>query len=344
MTPSTARKFLPVFKLRLGTKALIGATLLIVLNTALVIGAGYWSLTSEFADRARRDIETNSRTLALAFAESFKDAKVTLKDGVVSRIEIPEIPELKDHAIVDRAVSYVGGNATLFVYDEATSQFIRRSTNVKKENGDRAVGTQLAADHPGQAVLRRGQAYQGPAVLFGKSFMTSYFPILNPAGKVIGILYVGIAMAQLDAMLTQAIETMAIAAAFAALLVLALTVLIVRRVTKPLASVTDALTAIAEGKSDVEITCDDRSDEIGDMARTVAVFRSNAQERRRLRDEQAASAVAAAEERKTELRGFVDAFQASVGGIVDKVLDSAAEFERIARQLTETARTTADLS
>jgi methyl-accepting chemotaxis protein len=344
MTPSSARKFLPTLKFKLGTKALIGATMVIVVNTALVIGAAYWSLTSDFAERARRDIETNARTLALAFAETFKDAKVTLKDGVVSRIEIPEIPDLKDHAIVDRAVSYVGGNATLFVYDDATSQFVRRSTNVKKENGERAVGTQLAADHPAQAVLRRGQAYQGPAVLFGKSFMTSYFPVLNPAGKVIGILYVGIPMAQLDAMLTQAIETMVIAAVFAALLVLALTMLVVRRVTKPLASVTAALTAIAEGRSDVEIACDDRGDEIGDMARTVAIFRSNALERRRLRDEQAAGAVAAAEGRKSELRGFVDAFQASVGGIVDNVLNSSAEFERVARQLTETARTTAELS
>src|SRR5215813_6430206 len=208
MTLAPTGKFRPTLKLKLGTKALICAALVIAVNTALVIGAGYWSLTSEFADRARRDIETNSRTLALAFAESFKDAKVTLKDGVVSRIEIPEIPELKDHAIVDRAVSYVGGNATLFVYDEATSQFIRRSTNVKKENGERAVGTQLAADHPGQAVLRRGQAYQGPAVLFGKTFMTSYFPVSSPAGKVIGILYVGVPVAQLDAMLTQAVRTM----------------------------------------------------------------------------------------------------------------------------------------
>ena len=61
------------------------------------------------------------------------------------------MPDFKDHAIVDRAVSYVGGNATLFVFDDASGQFVRRSTNVKKENGDRAVGTQLAADHPAQA-------------------------------------------------------------------------------------------------------------------------------------------------------------------------------------------------
>ena len=111
----------------------------------------------------------------------------------------------------------VGGNATLFVYDDASNQFVRRSTNVKKENGDRAVGTQLAPDHPGQAVLRKGQPYKGPAVLFGKSFMTAYYPVMNPSGKVIGILYVGIAMAEYEAMLAQAIQTMAIAAGIAAL-------------------------------------------------------------------------------------------------------------------------------
>jgi methyl-accepting chemotaxis protein len=344
MTLAPTGKFRPTLKLKLGTKALICAVLVIAVNTALVVGAAYWSLTSEFADRARRDIDTNLRTLTLAFAETFKDAKVTLKDGAVSRVEMPQMPELKDHAIVDRAVSYVGGNATLFVYDEANGQFVRRSTNVKKENGERAVGTQLAADHPGQAMLRRGEAYQGPAVLFGKTFMTSYFPVSSPAGKVIGILYVGIPMTQLDAMLTQAMQTMAVAGGFAALLVLAVTMLVVRRVTSPLTSVTDALTAIANGGDNVRITCDDRADEIGDMARTVAVFKSNALERQRLRDAQSASAVAASEQRKTELRSFVDAFQTSVGGIIDNVLNSSGEFERGARQLTETARTTADLS
>jgi methyl-accepting chemotaxis protein len=337
-------KFLPSLKLKLGTKAVISAVLLIAVNTALVVGAAYWSLTQEFDERALRDIDVNLRTLTLAFGEQYKDAKITLKDGVVSRVEIAQMPEFKDHAIVDRAVSYVGGNATLFVYDDATNQFVRRSTNVKKENGDRAVGTQLAADHPGQPLLRRGEAYKGPATLFGKSFMTAYFPVVGPAGKVIGVLYVGIPMAQFEAMLAHAIQTMAIAAALAALVVLALTMLIVRRVTRPLISVTASLTAIANGKNDIAIDCDDRADEIGEIARTVAIFKSNSQERQRLREQQAAAAAAATEQRKTELKSFVDAFQASVGGIIDRVQSSAADFERVARQLTETARTTAALS
>src|SRR5690242_21576946 len=204
-------------KVKLGPKAVTCAVLLIALNTVLVVGAAYWSLTSEFSDRALRDIEINLRTLALTFAEIYGDAKITMKDGVVTRAEISRMPEFKDHAIVDRAVSYVGGNATLFVYDEASGQFVRRSTNLKKENGDRAVGTELAADHPGQALLRRGEAYRGPATLFGRTYMTAYFPVSNPAGKVIGILYVGIPIADLDTMLSEAIRSMTLAGAFAAL-------------------------------------------------------------------------------------------------------------------------------
>jgi methyl-accepting chemotaxis protein len=342
MSDRATAKFLPQFKL--GTKALLCAVLLIAMNTALVVGAGYWSLTTAFNDRALRDIEVNLRTLALAFAETSLDAKITMRDGAVSRAEIPKMPDFKDHAIVDRAVSYVGGNATLFVFDEASGQFVRRSTNVKKENGDRAVGTQLAADHPAQALLRRGEAYKGPATLFGKSFMTAYFPIADATGKVAGILYVGIPMAQFESMLSQAIESVAAAAGLAALLVLVLTLLVVRRVTKPLTSVTRSLTALAEGKSDVEIECEDRSDEIGEIARTVAVFRSNSQERARMRSEQAAASAAAVEQRKSDLRNFVEQFRGSVGGILDKVLISSGEFERTARQLTDTARSTADLS
>ncbi|MFN5014099.1 Cache 3/Cache 2 fusion domain-containing protein, partial [Bradyrhizobium sp.] len=267
-------------KLKLGTKALIGAVVVIALNTALVVGAAYWSLSSDFADRAKRDIEGNLRTFALTFAETFKDAKVSMQNGAVTRIEVPTISDIKDHAIVDRATSYVGGSATLFVVDD-NGQFVRRSTNVKKENGDRAVGTQLAADHPAQPLLRRGEAYKGPAVLFGKPFMTAYFPVTNPAGKVIGILYVGVPMAELDAMLSQVMQTMMVAAAIAALLVLGLTMLAVRRVTKPLTAVAEALTAIADGREHVDIGSDDRSDEIGEIARSLMFFRSAAARPRR---------------------------------------------------------------
>ena len=335
---------LSVLRLNLGPKAALSAALLIAINTALLVGAGYWSLTHDFDIRAERDIDLNLRTMSLAFAEAFPDAKVIIHEGIVSRIEIPQMPEFVDHRIVDRATSYVGGNATLFVYDEGSQQFVRKSTSVKKENGDRAVGTQLAADHPGQAVLRRGQAYKGPAMLFGRPFYTAYQPVFSPAGKVIGIIYVGIATAQLDAMLWQAIGAMAIAAGVAALIALVMTVVLVRRVTKPLRAVAETLTVLAEGRTDVEVQYADRHDEIGVIARTVAVFKNNRIERRQLEAERITAEKQAMEQRKAELNQFVEAFRTKIGGIIEQVLNSSGQFERDAHKLSVTAQSTAQIS
>ena len=333
-----------VLRLNLGPKAVISAALLIAVNTALVVGAGYWSLSRDFDARAERDIDLNLRTLSLAFGETFPTAKITIKDGVVDRIEIPKMPEFSDHKIEDRAVSYAGGNATLFVFDDASKQFVRRTTNVKKENGDRAVGTQLAADHPGQAVLRRGQAYKGPAMLFGSRFYTAYQPVFGEGGKVIGIVYVGIPTAQLDGMLWQAITAMAIAAGIAALLVLAMTMMIVRRVTKPLRAVAETLTVLAEGRTDVEVEYADRHDEIGAIARTVSVFKNNRIERRQLEAERISAEKQATEQRKADLNRFVDDFRTKIGGIIERVLNSSGQFEKDAQQLSLTAHSTAEMS
>ncbi|HEX4209538.1 MAG TPA: hypothetical protein VHY56_04030, partial [Candidatus Binataceae bacterium] len=94
-------------RLNLGPKAVLSAALLIAVNTALVVGAGYWSLSRDFDARAERDIDFNLRTLALAFGETFPDAKIAIRDGIVERIEIPKMPGFSDHRIVDRATSYV---------------------------------------------------------------------------------------------------------------------------------------------------------------------------------------------------------------------------------------------
>jgi methyl-accepting chemotaxis protein len=331
-------------RLNLGPKAVLSAALLIAVNTALVVGAGYWSLTRDFEARAERDIDANLRTLSLAFGEIFPDAKIAIRDGVVERIEIPQMPEFTDHRIVDRATAYVGGTATLFVYDEASQQFVRRTTNLKKENGDRAVGTQLAGDHPAQALLRRGQAYKGPAMLFGRRFYTAYQPVFGAKGTVIGIVYVGIPTAQLDGMLWQALWVMAIAAGIAALLVLGMTMLIVRRVTKPLKAVTEALTVLAEGRTDVEVRHADRHDEIGAIARTVGVFNNNRLERRQLEAERSSAEKLAMDRRKAELNQFVEDFRTKIGGIIERVLNSSGQFKRDAQQLSTTAHATAEMS
>jgi methyl-accepting chemotaxis protein len=329
--------------LKLRTKAVLAVGALVALTAAGVVLAGYQSLSDEFAGRARAEIEINLRTLALAFAES-TNAKVTLDGAKVARVEMAEMPTFRDHAIVDRAVSYVGGNATIFVRDPTSNQFVRRTTNLKKENGDRAVGTELAADHPGQAFLRRGEAYKGPAVLFGTKYFTAYQPVFDAGRDTIGVLYVGIPTAHYDAMLSETINRMMLAAGIGAFAVMMLTIVLVHRGINPLRTVTLALTELAAGKLETTVGHADRADEIGAIARAVEVFKSNAVERKRMEEDQKAAQALAASQRRDELQRFVGEFETAVGGIIESVSRSSHEFEQVAGTLAETARTTEEMS
>ena len=146
----------------------LAAKVVAVVGAAIVLTAvGMWAATShtmwtQLESKQRADGEQSIRSLALVFAGRMKDAKVTLDGQRVARIESPSLSAFSDHSIVDDSVSNVGGNATVFSYDPVQNAFIRRTTTVKKENGDRAVGTRLADDSPAQAFVRKGEAYYGP--------------------------------------------------------------------------------------------------------------------------------------------------------------------------------------
>ena len=63
--------------------------------------------------------------------------------------------------------------------------FERITTSLKKENGERALGTTLGETHPAHPLADgRARAYIGPALLFGKHYMTRYEPVKDAAGKV----------------------------------------------------------------------------------------------------------------------------------------------------------------
>jgi len=95
-----------------------------------------------------------------------------------------------DFAIPDRFTTQTGVTATIFA--KTGDDFVRISTSVKKENGERAVGTLLDRTHPGYAALLADKPYSGIATLFGKQYITKYVPIKDAAGGVIGALYVGV--------------------------------------------------------------------------------------------------------------------------------------------------------
>ena len=91
--------------------------------------------------------------------------------------------------LVDALAREQGGVATLFA--KSGDDFIRVSTNVKKDDRSRAIGTVLNPKGPVIAVIRKGESYYGDANILGKPYVTGYEPIRDAANNVIGIYFVG---------------------------------------------------------------------------------------------------------------------------------------------------------
>ncbi len=90
---------------------------------------------------------------------------------------------------VDAVVKEHSGTATLFV--KSANEYVRVATNVKKDDGSRAIGTVLDPNGPVFPIIQKGEAYYGDAMILGKPYVTGYDPIRDAAGNVIGIYYVG---------------------------------------------------------------------------------------------------------------------------------------------------------
>ena len=91
--------------------------------------------------------------------------------------------------LVDDVVKQAQGTATIFVKNG--DKYVRVATNVKKDDGSRALGTLL--DPNGKAIesIKKNRAFYGEVDILGKPYITGYKPILDASQNVIGIYYVG---------------------------------------------------------------------------------------------------------------------------------------------------------
>ncbi len=116
-------------------------------------------------------------------------------DRQVAALWIGSTTQMGNFELVDRVKSLTGASATLFVRQNDT--FIRVSTNVFGQNGTRAIGTVLDPSGPAAAALSEGRGFTGVVDILGTAYMTSYEPMRNRTGQLIGAWYVGFPLAGL---------------------------------------------------------------------------------------------------------------------------------------------------
>ncbi|QRM54274.1 methyl-accepting chemotaxis protein [Sinorhizobium sp. BG8] len=259
---------------------------LVFLSAAVIVGVMHYNLRSYVLSEAADDAREAARTMAVLYGAANEGARIDIQAGHLGAVGSEAIPEFADHGLVDRTAQAIDGVATIFTKQGA--DYVRVSTNVKKEDGNRAIGTKLAADHPAQASLATGEAYFGPAQLFGKEFMTGYYPVRNAKGDNVGMLFVGIPMEVYFHKIND-LQFLAIAAGLVSMVLFGFLALVaIRYAVRPLRALIGAVHRIADGKLDTAVPGLEKANEFGQIARALSVFRENAA--RKIEVEQQAAA------------------------------------------------------
>jgi two-component system NtrC family sensor kinase len=139
--------------------------------------------------RDREETEETAGMMMRSIAPIFDEQQNfvgTIYGGVLISRNFEIVDKVKQ--TVYENVIYEGqdiGTATIFQDD------LRISTNVRNEDGSRAIGTRVSEEVYNQVIIQ-GEPWIDRAYVVNNWYITAYEPIRDITNKIIGILYVGV--------------------------------------------------------------------------------------------------------------------------------------------------------
>jgi methyl-accepting chemotaxis protein len=230
------------------------------------------------------------------------------------------LPRVLMHPVV---VQLVGKDMT-DVKDPSGKRFAVELTDMVKKNGSGFVDYLWP---------RPGSDKPQPKLSFVVGFAPWGWAILT-----------GVYLDDLDAQVWASTKQSLLAAAVVLLFTLAVSTFVAQRITRSLQSMTAAMKDIAGGRLDAEVPGIGRSDEVGEMAEAVEIFKRNAVERQSLEAEQKEAEAGAIARRKVEMQKMADDFEGAIGNIVETVSSASSQLEASATTLTSTAERAENLT
>ncbi len=143
-----------------------------------------------------------------------------------------------------------------------------RAYSTVTKNGERVVGTKLASNLV-DIVLKQGQPYVGEAEILDETYLCSYVPTKGADGKVDGLIFAGISIAEAEKETARIIDyAIVISVAVIIACIIFLTGYLKKRVSGPLGKITQAAERLEKGELGLadgkQVQIDVRSnDEIG---------------------------------------------------------------------------------
>lgn len=123
-----------------------------------------------------------------------------------------------------------------------------RAYSTVTKNGERVVGTKLA-DNLVDIVLKQGQSFVGEADILDATYLCSYVPTKDAEGKIDGLIFAGISIAEAEEESARIITyAMIISVAVIIVGIMFLTVYLKKRVSGPLGKITQAAERLEKGE------------------------------------------------------------------------------------------------
>ncbi len=311
-------------------------------NLAFALLAGLFVVVGyvQLADRAeliaeRHDHALAAEQLVIELSEAQRHSEMLIATGESERAEaaILELTAATEKTSTLRAVvseTNVQAFERIAMIEEGIADFRRQITSFDQNAGDsvRQASQAREVEAVGAAVLESGREMalllEADADLMsqeGSSYITTLL-----------LMFVGLA-------------------AFLTILTLTAQRYFDRTVGTAIADKTEQMTQLASGKKDVQITGQDRSDEIGSMARAMEIFhraglrlermsRDRADRAKAELEEQTKLQLAAEEarlERQRVLARVADQFERTIGDVVSGVAAASSELETTSRTMAVTA-------
>jgi methyl-accepting chemotaxis protein len=322
---------------KLATMTIVGATCMALVATSVLLVARN-QLISERTEKA----------------QAIVDAVWQVADGLQQAAAAGKMTEEEAKArffAVASSVWYEGHTNYVFIYDTETGICVanpgvstllgKDMRNVKDANGLpfasmlMDIARQGGAGAPIRYTFLRSSTDPTPLdkVAWGRGFAPWHL-MIGTAQYISAI----------DASFWSMVRTASVVIAILMLLSIAIAWAITRSVVKPLNGLKERMASLSAGELKAPVANADRSDEIGQMARTVGVFRDAMIETNRLRQEQAAVESRQAGERKADMNRLANQFESEVGEIITLVSTAAHQLESSAGTLSKTADTVQKVS
>src|SRR4030067_70041 len=225
--------------------------------------------------RARNEIEETAGMMmesAAPILDHQNNLIGVIYGGVLLNRNFEIVDEIKQTVFQD--VKYKGkdiGTATIFQND------VRISTNVKNDDGSRAIGTRISEEVYNQVVIQ-GEPWIGRAYVVNNWYITAYEPIRDINQQIIGILYVGVLEQKHLDLKRQTVLAFLAITLMGALVTMVLSYFISRRISIPINKLMSASREVTHGNLDVKVERIS-NDELGELADTFNTMASALKER-----------------------------------------------------------------